>query len=427
MTKKDIFKKILVEFRETPLPWLVKRQEFVLPQKVNKIITLVGPRRVGKTYYFYQLMKKIKDKSQILYFNFEDERVFPFRKEDFETLLEAYFELFPNQKQTWIFLDEVQQAESWQLFVRRLYENKRFKIFLTGSSSQLLSREIATQLHGRTLSFFLYPFSFSEFLKAKKIDYQIEQLSYSQQRFPVKHAFEEYLKFGGFPEVVLEPATKEPILAEYFSTIYFKDLIERFKIKNNTLLKLLMNFLASNVANQFSLNAFFKWAKTQTKVSKKTLINYQHYLEEIFIFFFVSKFAYSLKEQTVNPKKAYLIDNGLANVVGFHFSEDRGRLLENLVFLELKRRNQEVFYYQTKKECDFLVKKGRRVTEAIQVCQNLTDQNRQGELAGLQEAMQEFKLKRGLLLTEDQKEIIQEKNLKIEILPLYKWLLLPLK
>ncbi len=425
MNKKDIFKKILIEFYETPLPSLIEREEFVLPKKVNKIITLVGPRRVGKTYYFYQLIKKIKDRKKVLYFNFEDERIFPFEISDFEALLEAYFELYPEQKEkeTFIFLDEIQQAKEWELFVRRIYETKRLKIFLTGSSSKLLSREIATQLRGRTLTFFLFPFSFSEFLKAKEIDYNLNTLPLSKKRFTVKKSFEEYLKFGGFPEVVLEPETKKEILSEYFSTIYFKDLIERFKIENTLVLKFLMNFLTTNVASLFSLNSFLKWVKAQTPVSKKTLVAYQHYLQEIFVFFFVSKFSYSLKEQVVNPKKSYLIDNGLVNVVAFKFSENRGHLLENLAFLELKRRRKEVFYYKDKKECDFLLKEKSKIVGAIQVCQALDYDNRQREIKGLKEALKKFNLKKGLILTENQKEEITQEGLKIEILPLYQWLL----
>jgi hypothetical protein len=430
--KKDIFKLLIKEFQELKLPE-IKERDLKLPENTNKIITISGPRRVGKTYYFYQLIQNFKEKipiERIVYINFEDDRLFPLKLEDLNTLIEAYFELYPENKnkEIYLFFDEIQNIKNWELFVRRIYDKEKVKIFITGSSSKLLSREIATSLRGRTLNYELYPLSFKEFLLFKNVKID-KNFIYTARRFQVKKLFEEYLVFGGFPEVVLEKENlKLALLKNYYDLTIYRDLVERFSVRNLDFLKLLIKYLLTNISNLFSGNAFYRSLEKSLKPARETFLEYLSYLEEIELIFFVPLFSYSLKVQQVNPKKIYAIDNGLRNAVSFIFSQDYGRLLENLVFIELKRRGNEVYYYKGKRECDFLIKKGSKIFQAIQVVENLNKENMEREIEGLTEAMEKFNLNQGFILTkDDEREIkvkLKKKIVKIKTIPIWNWLLI---
>jgi len=229
--KKDVLKRLIVEFHESELPELIERNMDV-DLETRKIISIIGPRRCGKTYYLYYLMKKLiqqgVDKTRLLYINFEDERILPFSVKEFDLILEAYFELYPENKgeEIYAFFDEIQNVDGWEVAVRRIYDGEKMRIFVTGSSSKLLSKEIATALRGRTISYELQPFSFLEILTAKGVEITPD-LPYSSKRFYVKKLLDEYMKFGGFPEVVLEDneSTKIRILQEYLNTVFFRDLV----------------------------------------------------------------------------------------------------------------------------------------------------------------------------------------------------------
>ncbi len=429
--KKETFKLIIKEFHESELPE-IRERDLALPKKTNKIITVSGPRRAGKTYYFYQLIQRLKDSvsnNRIIYINFEDDRLLPLSVENLDDLMEAYFELYPENKtkEIYCFFDEIQNIDNWELFIRRIYDKEKVKIFLTGSSSKLLSREIATSLRGRTLNYQIFPLSFKEFLKFKNVKLN-KNFAYSKTRFQIKKMFEEYLAFGGFPEVVLEKnGLKSQILKNYYNLTIYRDLVERFAIRNTAFLKSLTKYLLTNISTTFSVNAYYQSLEKFSKPARETVLEYLSYLQEIELTFLIPIFSHSLKVQQVNPKKNYAIDNGLRNAVSFRFSRDYGRLLENLVFIELKRQNKEIYYYRRKKEVDFIVKGNLKASQAIQVTQELNKKNEERELEGLIEAMAEYRLKDGLILTQDQEEEIEKKigrrKIKIKVAPVWKWLL----
>jgi predicted AAA+ superfamily ATPase len=271
----------------------------------------------------------------------------------------------------------------------------------------------------------MWPLSFKEFLKFKGVILN-KNFAYSQIRFKIKKLLKEYVVFGGFPEVVLEDdSLKTAILKNYYDLIIYRDLVERFSIRNTVFLKSLSKYLLTNIATLFSVNAYYKNLEKPLKPAKETLLEYLSYLQEIGLIFLVPTFSYSLKTQQVNPKKNYVIDNGLRNAVSFMFSQDLGRLLENLVFIELKRRNKKIYYHKQKKECDFIVVDNQKISQAIQVSQELNKDNQEQEINGLVEAMQIYGVKQGLILVQDsdKKETKKINNCQIHIIPLWRWLL----
>ena len=245
---KDRIKKIIVENQNQNVKTKKRNFQFA---NTNKIVTLIGSRRVGKSYILFNKMNELKNKGlqdKILYINFEDERLYNIKLEELNLILEAYFELFPENlnAEIYIFFDEIQTISNWELFIRRLYDSKKYIIYLTGSSSKLLSKEIATSLRGRTLSFTIFPLSFKEFLNFKEVKLDKNYI-YSHKVYTIKKYFNEYLEFGGFPEILNEDLKIE-VLQSYIDLIIYKDLIERYNIRNITILKSLLFFLLSNVS-----------------------------------------------------------------------------------------------------------------------------------------------------------------------------------
>lgn len=422
MSKVELFKVLIKEFHEKPFPE-IKKRELELPD-TKKTIALVGPRRVGKTFYFLGLAKQFEEKGiekeRIVYVNFEDDRILPLKIGDLNDLVEAYFELYPeNKKKETIFLfDEIQNINGWESFVRRLYDKENSKIFVTGSSSKLLSKEIATALRGRTISYELFPLSFREFLEIKNVALQ-KDFEYSSDRFIVKKLFEEYLVFGGFPEVTLEQELlKQKILSDYFELTIYKDLAERFSVRNTLLLKNLAKFLLTNMTSIFSINSYYKTVSKEMPVSKDTIMEYLSHLQDINFIFLAPIFSYSAKIQQANPKKVFCIDNGLRNAVAFTFSKDQGKIAENLAFIELKRREKQVYYWKNKHETDFVIKNKDNSLEAINV--TYSNEISQREIQGLLEFKKQFKkTKKLLILTKD----TEKKEQEITFTPLWKWLL----
>ncbi len=417
---KEIIKKIILENQKLRLN--IIDRDFKFP-KTNKIITLVGPRRVGKSFLLFQKMKELNSE-EILYINFEDERILPMKTDELDLILQSYFELFPDKKPT-IFFDEIQEIKNWEKFVRRIYDTITTNIYLTGSSAKLMSKEIATELRGRSLTFYIYPLSFKEFLNFKDIE---EDLYTTQGSSRTKKVFREYLKYGGFPEIVFEELKIET-LKSYLDLTIYKDLIDRYNLRNVSLLKNLIKFLITNTAKDFSLNSYYRMVKQMSKISKDALSDYLSYIEDIGLIIFVPKYSYSLKEQQVNPKKAYVNDIGFFSANSFAFSENLGWLLETIVLIELKRRAQDmldIYYFrenETKIECDFIIQDRNKIVNAIQVTKTLTEKNEEREIRGLLKAMDKFKLRKGLILTLDQEKEIVSNNKKINVKPIWKWML----
>ena len=335
------------------------------------------------------------------YFNFEDPRLSEFKVHDFEKLTLALKEL--NGSEVYFF-DEIQNVPQWETYIRSLLDQKK-KVFLTGSNASLLSRELGTKLTGRNLRYELYPFSFTEYclFKEKKPDHNV---------------FLDYFNKGGFPEYIRY--NEQKILQDIYLDILYRDIISRHKLKNEKSLKEVANFLISNAGKEFSYNSLKKIFSLGTAT---TPINYVSYLEDSYLLFVISKFDFSLKKQAVNPKKAYVIDNALGDTVASKFTKDQGRMLENIVFLELKKRHETVFYFKRKGECDFITKDKNAVSAVYQVCYELTPDNLDRELGGLIEAVKETKVKTFLILTMNQEDWFEKDGLKIKALPVWKWLL----
>ncbi len=375
----------------------------------EQIVVISGIRRSGKS----TLLRQFADLFNSFYYvTFDDERLLDFQVSDFNNLMLAFKK---SRQANAVFIDEVQNVPGWERFVRRLHE-EGYKIFVTGSNAKLLSSELATHLTGRYFKIELYPFSFREFLRFEGVN--ADDIS-STGEAAVLNKFDEYFVKGGFPEMV---ARKDPeFVKRIYEDVLFRDIISRFKIKDVKSFKQLSNFLFSNVAKETSYNSLA--GVLGAKKTAMTVRKYVGYMEEAYLVFELFKYDFSLKKQFVSNKKIYVIDNGLRNEVAFYTSEDRGRLLENLVFIELKRRGAELFYHKGAKECDFLVKEKNKITAVMQVTVELNIGNRDREVAGILEAMKKCGLSEGLILTLTQSDEIKKDNYKITILPVWKWLI----
>ncbi len=430
-------KQVIVESQESALPEIVPR-ELVLPVDSGKVVSVSGVRRSGKTFLLLALAKRLVEsgvpRERIVYVNFDDPRLLPASALDFEVLREACRELSlePGREPMYMLLDEVQQAEDWELGVRRLHDTREFRVFVTGSSSRMLSSDIATSLRGRGMNFELLPFSPAEFLVARGVNVDA-RTAYSRRRFEVQRLMQEYFVYGGFPEVVLagEETLKQRILKEYVETMFVRDLVERNRVRNPGAMRELFRFLVTNVSSPFSANAFWKWLRNAHPLTKRTLLSYVSCLEESGLVFLVRKFSHSLKEQNLRPRKAYVVDSGLRTVYGLSFSQDKGRVLENAVFLQLRRQQTRsplmgLYYWQNGRgrEVDFVVTEGRRVTRLIQVSLDPREFGvREREVEPLVAAMQEFRIKDGLVLTDSYEAEERIGSGVVRFVPFWKWAL----
>jgi len=414
MILDSVLKEVIKDYIEKELPEVVEREIKVpLEIPIKRAISLIGPRRAGKTYFMFQLMKSV-DPSLRLYLNFEDYRLTGITSKEFFRLIEIYYSLFPENKKrkVYFFFDEIQNVSEWEKVVRHLLDNENCQIFITGSSSKLLSKEIATQLRGRSLTYFVFPFSFREFLKAKNINFG--EVFSSYERFKMIKSLEDYLKIGGYPEIVIFN-NKEKIINEVWEVTISRDIIERWKVKNIKALRLLIR--AIKESSKFSVHKYYNFLKSLgIKISKNTLYSYLEYLKDSLILFSLHKFSPSYKNVEKSIPKIYLVDVGL-----YESNTEISRLMENVVFIELKRRNFEnIFYYTTKKdeEIDFLaIKNGRKFL--IEVTYDLDEDHRNKVL----NAMNELQIKEATIITWDYEDIIKHNNLEIKCIPLWKWLL----
>ncbi len=419
MISKDQLKQALREQRDAILqkPYGVERAVLGIVEKKIKlphIVVLTGLRRSGKSTLLRQLMKAHYKDTDFYYINFEDERLFDFQAKDFNVIYESLMELFGKKRV--FFIDEIQNVKHFENFVRRFYDDG-FKFFITGSSAKLLSEEIGTKLTGRHVDIVVGPFSFNEYLASKGFKLDKESLFRTQTQVELKKYFKEYLLDGGMPEYV---TYNDPeVLTRVYEDIIIKDIVARYKVDNPKQLRELYQYLVTTASQKFSYNSLKKFIEIN---SANTIKKYIDYLEGAYFINVVSKFDYSLRKRIVNDKKIYVVDNGFMSRISIKFTNDNGWLLENLVFSTLKGRG-EVFYYLDKYECDFVVVERNKVSEAIQVSWDLTVTNRDREINGLLGAMKKFKLKEGLILTNDQDEEIKVGNKKVMIRPVWKWLL----
>lgn len=389
----------------------------MIQARLPHAVVISGMRRCGKSTLLDQVIAGVYP-GGVHYLNFEDERLVDFDVDDFNRLYEVFLEL--HGRRDAIFFDEVQNIPQWELFVRRM-QGQGLKFFITGSNASLLSRELGTKLTGRNTSVELFPFSFSEYLAFKKVTLSEKSLTLTEERASIKKHFEEYLKHGGMPEYL--KYQDSTILKRVYEEILYRDIVARYGIKHVKPLRELGLYLLSNIGGTFSYNNL----KNVLGVgSMNTIKSFADYIENCYLVFLIGKFSYSLKEQFAGQKKIYCIDNGLADAVAFQFSKNRGKFLENLVFLQLRRKFPEVYYYKTSNnlEVDFVVKAGVKDLRLIQVSGNLrNDKTRQREIAALTKAMGELHLKTSLILTDDEEESIVSAGNTITVRPVYKWLL----
>ncbi len=433
MKQQDIFKILdFWNYWEKEPNDIFKREKYLekidLFKKSGENIVLSWIRRSWKSSILNLEIKKLLEawvkQKQILFVNLEDPKFF--NNLNLDLLDEVWgtylYYLEPNlDERIYIFLDEVQLIKAWEKWVLKFYEKKNIQFFITWSSSKLLSREFSTALSGRVLQIEVFPLDFKEFLEFKNF-WNFDKISLVREENKIKRFFEEYLNFGSFPKVALldDEKLKKEELNSYFDTIIIKDIAKRYNISNIDEIKKLAYYFLSNDTKFFSVNSLQKmdlWAYD-------TIKKYLWFLKETYLFFELSKFDYSVKKQLVNLKKIYSIDTWFVNLLWFNFSENIWRNLENLVFVELKRRAKEIYYHKDKKECDFVIFEKNKIVEAIQVSYSLEDNDtKKREIEWLLEAIQIYELDEWLILTYDEEDEIKINSKKIKIIPIYKWLL----
>ena len=378
----------------------------------NRVLILTGIRRCGKSTLLKQIMRT---KTRYCYVNFEDERFLDFRAEEFESLNEILIEVY-GPSSTYFF-DEIQNIDRFETFVRRLQDEGK-KVVITGSNASMLSKEFGTRLTGRYKLFEVYPFSFAEFLRWKKIGVKKDSPYIPEEKVKLTTAFSLYAESGGMPEFL---KNQDP---DYIKTLYdniiYRDIIARYSIRRQRLVRELVGILASTISLPFTYNSLKKSLGLKNAITVKEYISY---LGAAYLFFEMLRFDYSVKKQLNSARKIYIIDTAFSVLYGFSLSPNRGRILENIVFIELKRRGKEVYYFSGTRECDFITKDGRKISGAIQVCHELNNENRDRETGGLLEAMAGLGLTGGTILTNDQEDILAVGEATIKILPVWKWLL----
>ena len=418
------WKQLITDSLERDYSCVVPR-DIEIPLDSGKIISLIGVRRSGKTNILFSLIHRLRQTMQadtIVYLNLEDDRLFPLTPHDLGGFLDSYFELYPHNRdrRVYFFFDEIQNAPEWERFIRRLHDTENCSVFVTGSSAKLLSREIATSLRGRTIPFEVFPLSFSEYLRFRDIKPGHSSRAVSL----IKNAFAEYCRTGGFPETAgVDDLRARQILHEYLQMIMYRDVAERHSVGNLFLLKSLIKHCFSNMSNPLSLSKLYNDFRSQgIQLSRNTLFDYISYLEDAYALFLVPVNSSSQREVMRNPRKLYAIDHGLKGVVDLATGNDIGRIFENIVFLQLRRKGQNICYGRQKQEIDFVLPESES-PRLINVAYDISAlETRNRELNGLIEGMVGLGVHEALLLTFEVEETVTTDAGKINILPLWKWL-----
>lgn len=422
---KELLKIVVLDQHKTEsLPEVYiqrSNQKYIKDLNSNReIIVLTGIRRCGKSVLQQYARSKIQQKDY--YLNFEDERLVSFELQDFQTLQEIFISLYGEQNH--YYFDEIQNIPGWEMFVRRLYNNGN-KIYITGSNANLFSEELGTRLTGRYIKVNIYPLSFLEFANYKEPDIskQLDVLSTSMIG-RINQLFDEYLQVGSIPEYIKNK--NKDYLHSLYESILFRDIVTRYRITDVDTIKKLVFFLASNCSKEITYSSLRKFLLVK---SPTTVSDYCSYIENSYLCYFVPIYSDSVKAQQKNAKKVYFADHVLAKVLGFRNSSDVGFTLENIVFIELKRRGYDVYYYKDKHGCDFVARKEQHTEAVFQVSKELYDPDtKKREFAGLVEAMQRFDLTSGTIITlnEDYTEILINNNheLNVAIVSIWRWLLI---
>lgn len=379
------------------------------------VLIITGLRRAGKSTLLKQINETLYS-SKSTYLNFEDEKLLSFATEDFSAVHETFLEL--NDRVEVVFFDEIQNIDKWEIAIRR-FHNEGLKVIITGSNASLLSRELGTKLTGRHLNIVLYPFSFREYLVFRKTELSDNDFYMPEKIALYRKEFNSYFTKGGIPEYL--KYDREEIIQQIYEDILIKDIIVRYGIGDERNFRELASLLVSNVGKPFS---YTRLKANLGFGSMNTVKSYISFMENSYLLFQVEKYDPSLKRQIINNKKVYCIDNSFLNLVSFETTENLGRKLENIVFVELKRRNYTVHYHREKFECDFVLSLKNKVVSVIQVCYQLDDENIEREINGIAEAAVLHNLKEGFILSMDQEEERSVNGIRIPVLPVWKWLLM---
>ncbi len=387
--------------------------------KTKEITDIIGPRRCGKSSILKLVIKKLNLKNNYIFMNFEDpffiENKKPLIIEELISVFQQYF----NRQLDYLFFDEIQQIDQWEKAIRKLRDLGSYKIFITGSNSGLMESDLSTLLTGRHLSYKIFPLDFKEYLNFKNIRITgNKDLILNKQK--ILKQFDNFMQTGGFPEIVL---TENMELARtYFYDILQKDIIRKYDIRQKLILERIALYMISNSSKIISIESL----KNAYDISYELANSYLEYIKSAFLIFDISQFGYSVKKQQKSMKKYYSIDTGMLNAVSYSFSEDRGRILENMVCLALKNSKKQFYYYKTQNntEIDFVVSENLKITELIQVCWDLSDlKTREREIKSLVYAMKELKLSNSKIITYEQEDEIKIDDKIIHVIPAYKWLL----
>ncbi len=405
------FKGISREKIKDIIPWITRKE----------IISILGVRRSGKTTILFEIIEFLinnkTNSKNILFIKADDDRI---KKEELIDLaLDEYQKLINPDLNIFVFIDEIQEIKDWQKTLKRIYDlHPEFKLFITGSNASLLKEELGSFLAGRFSYFEIFPFNFREFLQANKVLLKNEK-DIINNKNKIRNLLIEYVSYGSFPEVSLEKdeKIKKELINFYFDSIFYRDILKRKEIRNTDKLDKLAKYYLQNIS---SFSNFTKVAKL-LELTTDSIVEYTRALEDAYLIFSINLFEFSYKKQIINPKKIYCVDTGIRNIVGFKFSEDIGKLYENIVFILLKRTTKEIYYWKNKYECDFIVKNGKNLS-AIQVCYDINS-SKERELKGIIEALREFKIKEGLIITDNYEAEERLEGKIIKFIPLWKWLL----
>ena len=429
---RDVIKSLIIT-KQKEIPFPMFERENALPVNSKSIVTVLGVRRCGKSSRMQLTINALIESGisleNILWVGFDDERLADMKASDLEEVLEAYRELYPSLdlKDVYMFFDEIQLVDNWELFIIRVFKSYCKNIFISGSNAKMLSQEIATTLRGWSIEEETYPLSFKEYCQFTNT--KTQHLT-EQETTRLRLKWDEYCIESAFPEIVLIElkSLRDRKLQGYFDAMLFRDLVERHNISNTSVLRYFVKRLMNNLTKPTSINAIYNDIKSQgLKISKDDLYLWADYVCECFMFLRISKYTPSLVEEQQSLRKYFFIDNGLRQSVLLPQSDDNGKLLENAVLLHLYRRRQpfdKITYFSGNKECDFVVQQEQQVKALYQVCWEMQDTfTMQREIDGIIEASKVTKCDNLFIITHDNEDIIIQDEKTIHIIPAWKWMM----
>lgn len=425
-------KEIILDYQKMSFETGAERQLELISLK-GKASIYIGVRRSGKSTFLYQAMKHLRAEKvpheNILYINFFDDRLHLLKQQGLEVIIEAYFSLYPEKKgveKIYCFFDEIQQIDNWEPFIDRIMRTEKCAVFITGSSAKMLSTDLATQMRGRSITWEVFPFSFLEFLDYK--EFKFKKNITTKERHITENFFNDYWVSGSFPEVLdLNKNLRVKIHQNYFETLLYRDIIDRHDIPHPQAVKDLALWLIDNTASLYSVNRLTNYLKSiGHKITKTSVSNYIHWFEDAFMFFTVRIYNASLAKSNTNPKKIYCIDHSFVRSISSGILINSGHLLENLVYITLRRSTPNIFYYKTKKgyEVDFIAITNS-TKQLVQVSESLVNETtKKREVRALQEAMSELSINYSIIVTKNEKELIQVDGGQIRVIPAWEFLTL---